>query len=179
MIEYKNSWSVKLIKRINSNRDEIWNLISSPKNLELYHPFCKSNNVIKWPGKGSCDELTYLNGIKLIRNFTKWEEKRGYELLIGRKNGSLYCAAKFALRGFSQPLSKDVINKNIRVSIINPGMVKTNFFENLNFEPGIEEANSICIKDISSTVAYILSLNRNTIVDEINLSPRNKSIKFK
>ena len=87
MIEYKNSWSVKLIKRINSNRDEIWNLISSPKNLELYHPFCKSNNVIKWPGKGSCDELTYLNGIKLIRNFTKWEEKRGYELLIGRKNG--------------------------------------------------------------------------------------------
>ena len=87
MIQYKNSWSVKLIKRINSNRDEIWNLISSPKNLELYHPFCKSNNVIKWPGKGSCDELTYLNGIKLIRNFTKWEEKRGYELLIGRKNG--------------------------------------------------------------------------------------------
>ena len=87
MIEYKNSWSVKLIKRINSNRDEVWNLISSPKNLELYHPFCKSNNVIKWPGKGSCDELTYLNGIKLMRNFTKWEEKRGYELLIGRKNG--------------------------------------------------------------------------------------------
>ena len=87
MIEYKNSWSVKLIKRINSNKDEIWDLISSPKNLELYHPFCESNNVIKWPGKGSCDELTYLNGIKLIRNFTKWEEKKGYELLIGRKNG--------------------------------------------------------------------------------------------
>ena len=58
-------------------------------------------------------------------------------------------------------------------------MVRTDFFENLNFEPGIEEANSICIKDISSTVAYILSLNRNTIVDEINLSPANRSIKFK
>ena len=99
--------------------------------------------------------------------------------LIGTKNGSLYCAAKFALRGFSQALIKDVTNKNIRVSIINPGMVKTNFFENLYFEPGIEEANSICIKDISSTVAYILSLNRNTIVDEINLSPANRSIKFK
>ena len=99
--------------------------------------------------------------------------------LIGTKNGSLYCAAKFALRGFSQALIKDVTNKNIRVSIINPGMVKTNFFKNLNFEPGIEEANSICINDISSTVAYILSLNRNTIVDEINLSPINKSIKFK
>ena len=99
--------------------------------------------------------------------------------LIGTKRGSLYCASKFGLRGFCQALSKDVTNKNIRVSIINPGMVRTNFFENLNFEPGIEEANSICINDISSTVAYILSLNRNTIVDEINLSPINKSIKFK
>ena len=99
--------------------------------------------------------------------------------LIGTKKGSLYCASKFGLRGFSQALSKDVTNKNIRVSIINTGMVRTNFFKNLNFEPGIEEVNSICIKDISSTVAYILSLNRNTIVDEINLSPANRSIKFK
>ena len=99
--------------------------------------------------------------------------------LIGTKKGSLYCASKFGLRGFSQALSKDVTNKNIRVSIINPGMVRTNFFENLNFEPGIEEVNSISIKDISSTVVYILSLSRNTIVDEINLSPTNRSIKFK
>ena len=49
--------------------------------------------------------------------------------LLGTKNGSLYCAAKFGLRGFSEALSKDVANKNIRVSIINPGMVRTNFFE--------------------------------------------------
>ena len=99
--------------------------------------------------------------------------------LIGTKNGSLYCAAKFGLRGFSQALSKDVANKNIRVTIINPGMVKTNFFENLNFEPGTKEVNSISINDISSTVAYILSLNRSTLVDEISLSPTNKSINFK
>ena len=98
--------------------------------------------------------------------------------LIGTKNGSLYCAAKFGLRGFSQALSKDVANKNIRVSIINPGMVRTDFFENLNFEPGNDEENSINIKDVSSTVAYILDLSRNTVVDEINLSPAKKAIKF-
>ena len=99
--------------------------------------------------------------------------------LLGAKNGSLYCTAKFGLRGFSEALSKDVANKNIRVSIINPGMIRTNFFENLNFEPGNDEENTINIKDVSSTVAYILDLSRNTIVDEINLSPLKKAIKFK
>ena len=99
--------------------------------------------------------------------------------LSGAKNGSLYCTAKFGLRGFSEALSKDVVNNNIRVSIINPGMVRTGFFENLNFEPGDSEENAISLKDVSSTVAYILGLSRNTIVDEINLSPSKKAIKFK
>ena len=99
--------------------------------------------------------------------------------LSGAKNGSLYCTAKFGLKGFSEALSKDVVNNNIRVSIINPGMVRTDFFENLNFEPGDSEENVINLRDISSTVAYILGLSRNTIVDEINLSPSKKAIKFK
>ena len=99
--------------------------------------------------------------------------------LLGTKNGNLYCATKFGLRGFTESLSKDVSKKNIRVSIINPGMVRTDFFENLNFEPGNDEENTINIKDISSTVAYILDLSRNTVVDEINLSPLKKAIKFK
>ena len=99
--------------------------------------------------------------------------------LSGAKNGSLYCTAKFGLKGFSEALSKDVVNNNIRVSIINPGMVRTDFFENLNFEPGDSEENAISLSDVSSTVAYILGLSRNTIVDEINLSPSKKAIKFK
>ncbi len=99
--------------------------------------------------------------------------------LLGAKNGSLYCAAKFGLRGFCESLSKDVSNKNIRVSIINPGMVRTDFFESLNFEPGNDEKNAININDISSTVTYILRLSRNTVVNEINLSPLKKAVKFK
>ena len=99
--------------------------------------------------------------------------------LSGAKNGSLYCTAKFGLKGFSEALSKDVSNNNIRVAMINPGMVRTEFFKNLNFEPGDSEENAISLRDVSSTVAYILGLDRNTIVDEINLSPSKKAIKFK
>ena len=99
--------------------------------------------------------------------------------LSGAKNGSLYCSSKFGLRGFAQSLSKDVASNNIRVCIINAGMVRTNFFNNLNFLPGDDLENAISIDDISNSVANILTLNRNTVVDEINLSPAKKVIKFK
>ena len=58
-------------------------------------------------------------------------------------------------------------------------MVRTNFFENLNFLPGDDLENAISVDDISNLVANILTLNRNTVVDEINLSPAKKVVKFK
>jgi short-subunit dehydrogenase len=99
--------------------------------------------------------------------------------LTGEKNGTLYCSAKFGLRGFSQALRKDVSNSNIRVCIINPGMVRTNFFNNLKFSPGEDINNAVSEEDISNVVLSILTLGRNTVVDEINLSPLKKVIKFK
>ena len=98
--------------------------------------------------------------------------------LSGEKNGSLYCTAKFGLRGLSQSLRKDVSGKNIRISIINPGMVKTNFFDKLKFYPGENKENSISLDDINDAIFTILSLQRNTVVEEINLSPAQKAIRF-
>ena len=99
--------------------------------------------------------------------------------LSGEKNGALYCGAKFGLRGFSQALRKDVSNSNIRVCIINPGMVRTSFFNNLKFLPGDDINNAVSEEDISNSVLSILMLGRNTVVDEINLSPLKRAIKFK
>ena len=72
-------------EKINSSLESLWELISSPSNLELFHPFCSSNKTIKWPGENSIDELIYLNGLTYIRKFTNWEEKKGYCLFIGEK----------------------------------------------------------------------------------------------
>ena len=110
----------------------------------------------------------------MISTFKK--NKKGIFIFIGSEaskiggvQGTLYSSAKHALYGFVKSLRKEANKASIRATIINPGMVRTNFFENLNFEPGNNEQNVISVKDISSTVAYILSLSRNTIVDEINL----------
>ena len=99
--------------------------------------------------------------------------------LLGSKNGSLYCSAKFGLRGFSQSIRYDTSASNIRVCIINPGMVRTDFFKNLKFSPGDDIYNAINIDDIANTVIHVMKMEQNTVVDEINLSPLKKVVKFK
>ena len=72
---------------VKMSRSEIWNLISSPGNLESFHPFCETNKVAVWPGVGAKDEIKYLNGKVLHRRFLVWEELAGYSLMIGENGG--------------------------------------------------------------------------------------------
>jgi len=98
--------------------------------------------------------------------------------LEGSKNGTMYCASKFAVRGFTQALREECGKSGVRVSLINPGMVKTSFFDELNFEPGDNEDNYIEPQDIAECIKLILSARSGTSFDEINLSPLKKVIKF-
>ena len=99
--------------------------------------------------------------------------------LQGSRKGAIYCASKFALRGFTQALRDECGSSSVRVSLINPGMVKTNFFNDLSFQPGDAETHGLLAEDIALTVDYILNSNCNMVIDEVNLNPANKVIKFK
>ena len=66
----KNKWKAQFELKIDATTSQIWELISSPSNLELFHPFCKSNKVIIWSGEKSIDELVYLNNQYTRENFT-------------------------------------------------------------------------------------------------------------
>jgi 3-hydroxy acid dehydrogenase / malonic semialdehyde reductase len=99
--------------------------------------------------------------------------------LKGSRKGAVYCASKFALRGFTQALREECGNSHVRICLINPGMVKTAFFENLTFEPGDHESNAILPEDVAAAVLYVLDSREQIVIDEINLSPLNKVVKFK
>ena len=98
--------------------------------------------------------------------------------LVGGGKGSLYSATKFGLRGFAQSIRQESSDKNIRVTLINPGMVKTSFFDNLNFRPGKNEENAIDPDDVADMILNVLSMRLGTVVDEINLTPLKKVIQF-
>ena len=85
--QYNRSVSYK--KKIAFPVNDVWKIISTPSNLELFHPFCLKNTVEKWPGENSKDSIEYYNGMILNRTFVNWIKNEGYDLFIGRKNGSL------------------------------------------------------------------------------------------
>ena len=99
--------------------------------------------------------------------------------VIGKKKATLYSAAKFGLRGFAQALRNESGPAGVRVCLINPGMVRSPFFDTLEFEPDELETNAIETEDIAKIVFDFLGTRQGTIIDEINLSPASKSLKFK
>jgi len=98
--------------------------------------------------------------------------------LDGGKNGAMYCASKFALRGLALSLREECSKSGVRISLINPGMVKTPFFENLSFSPGDDEKNHLEAEDVANAAQLILTSRPGTVFDEINLSPLKKVINF-
>ena len=94
--------------------------------------------------------------------------------LQGGREGSVYCASKFGLRGFAQSLRQECAKSGVRVSLINPGAVRTAFFDELHFEPGDREENAILPEDVAAAVLSVLEMRAGTVVDEINLSPMTR-----
>jgi short-subunit dehydrogenase len=99
--------------------------------------------------------------------------------IIGGRYGAVYSATKFALRGLAQSLRQECASSGVRVTVINPGMVKTEFFSKLRFEPGVDEENYLLPEDVAQTVLHVLSFRQGAIVDEINLSPLKKVVRAK
>jgi 3-hydroxy acid dehydrogenase / malonic semialdehyde reductase len=99
--------------------------------------------------------------------------------LKGSRKGAMYCASKFALRGFTQALREECSKSGIRVCLLNAGMVKTPFFDSLAFEPADHESNYLLPEDLAEAVDYVLNSRAHIVIDEINLNPLNKVVKFK
>ena len=94
--------------------------------------------------------------------------------LSGGRYGAIYSACKFGLRGFAQSLRHEAAGGGIRVGIINPGMVDSSFFEQLDFKPGDDPANAIPVDEVARAIESMLTAGPHTVIDEINLSPLKK-----
>ena len=98
--------------------------------------------------------------------------------LQGKRKGAIYCASKFALRGFAQALRQECSRSGVAVSLINPGMVQTPFFDRLDFAPGGDETNYILPQDVAQSVAMVLASRAGTVFDEIHLTPLKHVVQF-
>ena len=56
--------------------------------------------------------------------------------LLGGEGGSLYCAAKFAVEGFSESIAREVAPFGIHVTIVEPGFFRTGFLDQTSVQYG-------------------------------------------
>jgi NADP-dependent 3-hydroxy acid dehydrogenase YdfG len=86
--------------------------------------------------------------------------------VAGRRplQGSLYSASKFAVTAMGEALRQDVNGTGIRVTVIEPGMVDTPFFEN-------RPTQALEADDIARAVMYAVSQPPHVDVNEILVRP--------
>ena len=92
-------------------------------------------------------------------------------------NGSIYCASKFAVRAFSDSLRKELINTKIRVILVAPGMVNTEF-SLVRFKGDAEKADNVYrgveplyADDIADLIVYTTSRKSNVVITDSLVFP--------
>ena len=98
--------------------------------------------------------------------------------------GVVYCATKFALKAISQGLKMDVHGTPIRVSSIDPGMVKTEFSD-VRFGGDPERANAVYQgvtplnpEDVAEAVVFCATRPSHVDVREIKIYPTDQTASF-
>ncbi|MFK7892070.1 MAG: SDR family oxidoreductase [Granulosicoccus sp.] len=99
--------------------------------------------------------------------------------VAGARYGSVYSAAKFGLRGIAQSLHYELAGANCHVGIVNPGMVRTGFFETLDFEPGPEQAHALQAEQVADAVMSLLLAPDNALISEILIQPPHHVVRKK
>lgn len=91
--------------------------------------------------------------------------------------GSVYCATKAAVESIAKSVRMDVVDKNIRVSNIDPGMVETDFSK-IRFYGDEEKAKNVykgitalTADDIAETAVFIASRKPHVNIAEVIIFP--------
>lgn len=92
-------------------------------------------------------------------------------------NGNVYCATKFAVRGLTESLRTDLVGTDIRVSLISPGMVETEFSQ-VRFHGDEQRAKSVYQglqpltgDDIAETIYFAAAAPKHVNISEIIVMP--------
>tara|TARA_Y100000748_G_scaffold302425_1_gene304639 strand:+ start:988 stop:1509 length:522 start_codon:yes stop_codon:yes gene_type:complete len=147
--------SVSDVINLDFTVDQVWNIISKKSNLELFHPFCKKNPAIIWTNQQRKDEIHYINGFILQRQFISWKKNVGYDLVIGNKKHKM---------SFVSWRIKDFKNKSSLSIAIYPYIynMKSRFYDNYFFELFIRSQLLSYLESVLGGLKWYLENNEPT-----------------
>jgi NADP-dependent 3-hydroxy acid dehydrogenase YdfG len=95
--------------------------------------------------------------------------------------GHVYCATKHAVDAVTKGLRMDVVDKNIRVSTVDPGAVETNF-SNIRFSGDIKRAKEVyrgitplVAEDVAEAVTFCATRPPHANIAEIIMMPTQQA----
>jgi len=109
-------------------------------------------------------------GVTLRHTLTAVKEARGHVVLLGSAAGrttiagSMYGATKWAVTGMGHNLREELRGSGVRVTLIEPGMVDTPFFD----EP---PEQALAPADVAEAILYAVSQPERVDVNEIFVRP--------
>ncbi len=95
---------------------------------------------------------------------------------IVAEGGAGYSATKFAVNAIGEALRQEVTRKNIRVTILSPGVVVSGFQEVAQYPPGIIDNwlsgnPPMQVEDIAQIVEDVLDLPRHVSINQMHIRP--------
>jgi short-subunit dehydrogenase len=85
-------------------------------------------------------------------------------------NMAVYAASKFAVRGFTLSLAREVKDKGVKVSLINPGIIDTGF--NDGEEGSKQVSRSLQPGELAALIVSVLEQPGYQMIDELTVHPR-------
>jgi len=85
-----------------------------------------------------------------------------------------YGAAKAGLNAFTESLRKEVAPQGMRVTLIQPGLVETEFYSHVEGDvrrPWMKELEPLLPSDIGDAVVYVLAQPRRVNINELMIRP--------
>jgi 3-oxoacyl-[acyl-carrier protein] reductase len=92
--------------------------------------------------------------------------------LRGAPNGTAYYASKFALRGMSECWRAELRRYNIRVFLVNPSEVLTNFYPTAGLPQKVNETK-LRPEDIAHVVKSMLEMEDRGFAPEVSIFATN------
>ena len=89
----------------------------------------------------------------------------------------MYTATKSGLRDFSLTLFEELRKSGVGVTTINPDLTRTNFFDDLQFEPSNKDETYLLPETIAQTVLNVLKTNG--VITDLTVRPQKFDIKKK
>ena len=65
----------------------------------------------------------------------------------------------------------------MRVTLVNPGMVRTPFFDDLPIAPGPDPEHALEAEDVAAAMAFVLGLPPHAVVESIDLGPLTRVVR--